>query len=370
MGFYVENRLIVVVEIEVGDDVFVEFPNFPGNALNEINLTESTKFTVPTLFLSLEDTIGFFDKYPLLDGQRIRISLSLADSAQKSYTFRIFSHRDTFSGNSTSVAIDGYLDCPTYWFTSSCAGVRGSTSEVISKIAERCGMTSAVSTTQDSQLWMQGNMTNAEFVQYLTKRGFSGTHSYMVSCVYLESMLVYRDVNNLPDSGYRVSLHTLSEGYYYASDYSITSNSGLNNGLGGYASMMREQRATVENEKTINELNVKTSNSFLNLDQSLARTIGRSQVFFSCLNPDVNQNLWQGLYQNNRYSKLFTVNCNLVIVSPTDLRPLCPFQLSSLTPNGDIDSIKSGTYITDTRSIVIRGSRYVERITATRLGYN
>ena len=269
-----------------------------------------------------------------------------------------------------TVAIDAYLNCPKYWFTSSCMGYKGSTSQVIKQVASTCGFGEDCDATQDTQLWMQGNMTYAEFVKYLTQKGFAGKGSYMMSGLTLSQSLVYKNVNNLPDSGVKVATFAESEGFFIATDFSVSSNSGLNNGGGGgYASLMRKQ-TTNANDTTYKTLDVKKKESNVNIDTNVVSEVQRSKVTFSYFNPEQAVNLWEGVYQNDRYSRLYTVNCNMIINSPTPLTLLTPYSLTAYNAEGAIDTKNSGTYIVDTRCMIIRGNKYGERISACRMGVN
>nr|DAH47950.1 MAG TPA: hypothetical protein [Caudoviricetes sp.] len=371
MAFNVNNMLEVVIEFEVEKGGFMEFPCVEMCTLTELNMTESVKFHVPLLYLQLEDGIGFFTKFPFIDGCRIRITILINSKTFQRVEFRVFNHNTILTRMGQTVTIDAYLNCPKYWFTSSCAGYRGSTSQVIKQIAETCGFGTDCDSTQDSQLWMQGNMTYAEFVKYLTQRGFGGKGSYMMSGLTLSQSLVYKNVNKLPDSGVKVATFTQSEGFFLATDFSINSNSGLNNGGGGgYASLMRMQTTSETKDTTYKTIDVKKKESNVNIDIDLVSEVQRSKVLFSHFNPEQSANLWEGVYQNDRYSRLYTINCNMIINSPTPLTLLTPYTLSAYNAEGVVDTQNSGTYIVDTRCMIIRGNKYGERITACRMGVN
>lgn len=370
MGFNVNNMLEVVIEFEVEKNGFMEFPCVAMCTLTELNMTESVKFHVPLLYLQLEDGIGFFNKFPFTDGCRIRVTILINSKVFQQVEFRVFNHNTVLTPTGQTVTIDAYLNCPKYWFTSSCVSYNGSTAQVIKQIANTCGFGVDCDSTQDTQLWMQGNMTYAEFVKYLTQRGFAGKGSYMMSGLTLSQSLVYKNVNNLPDSGYKVATFTESDGFFLATDFSVSSNSGLNNGGGGgYASLMRKQ-TTNANDITYKTLDVKKKESNVNIDTDVVSEVQRSKVIFSYFNPEQSVNLWEGVYQNDRYSRLYTINCNMIINSPTPLTLLTPYSLTAYNGEGVIDMKNSGTYIVDTRCMIIRGNKYGERISACRMGVN
>lgn len=370
MAFNVNNMLEVVLEFEVKKDEFMEFPCTEMCTLTELNMTESVKFHVPLLYLQLEDGIGFFTKFPFTDGCRIRVTILINSKVFQQVEFRVFNHNTVLTPTGQTVAIDAYLNCPKYWFTSSCMGYKGSTSQVIKQVASTCSFGADCDATQDTQLWMQGNMTYAEFVKYLTQKGFAGKGSYMMSGLTLSQSLVYKNVNNLPDSGVKVATFAESEGFFIATDFSVSSNSGLNNGGGGgYASLMRKQ-TTNANDTTYKTLDVKKKESNVNIDTNVVSEVQRSKVTFSYFNPEQAVNLWEGVYQNDRYSRLYTINCNMIINSPTPLTLLTPYSLTAYNAEGAIDTKNSGTYIVDTRCMIIRGNKYGERISACRMGVN
>lgn len=371
MGFNVNNMLEVVIEFETSKDTFTEFPCVEMCTLSELNLTESVKFHVPLLYLQLEDGVNFFGQFPFVDGSRIRVTILINSKAFQRVEFRMFNHVRTLTTMGHSVKIDAYLNCPKYWFGSSCASYRGSSSQVMKQIASLCKFESEVDSTQDAQLWMQGNLTYAEFVKYLTQRGFAGKGSYMMSGLTLSQTLLYKNVNKLKDSGIMVATYSQSSDFFNATDFNITSNSGLNNGSGGgYASLLRMQTTAEGTDKTYKNLDVTKKESNINIATDLISEVERSKVVFSYFNVDQSNNLWEGVYQNDRYSRLYSINCNMIINSPSPLTLLTPYSLSAYDANGVIDTKNSGTYIVDTRCIIIRGNKYGERISACRMGVN
>ena len=370
MAFNINNQLEVVIEFETSKEVFTEFPCTDVCTLSELNMTESVKFHVPLLYLQLEDGIEFFSHFPFTDGCRIRITILINSQPFQRAEFRVFNHISTLTAVGKTFKIDAYLNCPKYWFGSDCVGYRGSTSQVIQQIALLNKFQTDCDTTQDSQLWMQGNMSYADFVRYLTQHGFAGVGSYMMSGLSLTQTLVYRNVNKLTEANIKVATYADSPGFFKATDINISSNSGLNNGGGGgYASLLREQKTNAK-DATFNSLDVKLKEQNINIDTNLVSEVKRSKVQFSYFNPDQSPNLWQGVYQNDRYSRLYTINCNMIIDSPTPLTLLTPYSLSAYMPGGGVDTKNSGVYIVDTRCIIVRGNKYAERISSCRMGVN
>ena len=370
MAFNINNLLEAIIEVEVAKDTFLEFPCVDACMLSELNMTESVKFHVPLLYLQLEDGVEFFNQFAFVDGCRIRITILMGGKPFQGTVFRVFNHTSTLNPTGQTIKIDAYLDCPIYWFSSSCKGYRGSSAQVIREIANLCKLGCEADSTQDSQLWMQGNLSYAEFVRYLTQRGFAGKGSYMMSGLTLSSNLLYKNVNKISDPQVKVAAYTESSGFFKATDMNIYSNSGLNNGGGGgYASLMRKQDVSGE-DATYSKLNVTMKESNINFDTTLASDVSRSKVNFSYFNPDQSMNYWEGVYQNDRYSRLYTVNVDMIIDSPTPLTLLSPFSLSAYQSQGQIDAKNSGMYIVDTRCLIIRGNKYGERISACRMGVN
>lgn len=367
MGYKLQEKLELVVEFEQSGR-YVEFPfESNTNTLTELSMCESTKFIVPTVFLQLQDGCGFFKEYPMIDGQRVRVSLAVQGQVTKSRIFRIYSQSVMFDGVSDTAKIDGYLDCPIYRYTSSCAGYNMTTASAIQQIASQCGFKSDVAQTSDKQIWMQGNRTYSDFVTYLTQHGYAGAYSYMVSGLTLDSVLKYRDVNNINDPPFNMIVHSSRDGYIACTDINVSSNSGLTNGFGGYASTLVDMRDNVERK----DLTVKKNNRVLSVNTDLVRAIKRSNINYSLYRADLSPNYWDATYQNDRYARLYNVTASLMITLPSNVTLLSSINLAIFDQTGEkVNAKDSGSYIVDTRTIYIRGINYAERITATRMGIN
>lgn len=362
MSYKLRNKLEVSISITQNSNI-VDVPLDKYCALSELNITESTKYTVPLLYLELQDASQFFTSNPLSDGQLLTVSILTNGIALQQSKYRVYSFKTRFTGTAVTVQIDAYLDCPKYWFESSFNTYNNNTSSVISEIANKCNLKSDVVVTNDKQLWCQGNMTNSKFCHYLAKHGYKTSSSYMVLALNAKGTLIYRDVNNLKNDGYfSVTQYTQVENSYTATDVQVSSISGLNNCIGGgYGISLLDQ----EKNKIHDSLTVSKS---IDYNTEVAKSIKQSIVRFSNIRPDVSSNFWLGTYQNSRFSKLFSAEASLIINSYTQITLLNRINLTALLYDGTPDKINSGEYIVDTRTIIIRGVNYAERITACRLG--
>ena len=368
MGYKLQEKLELVIEFEY-EQAYVEFPfDTNQNTLTELSMCESTKFIIPTLYLQLEDGAGFFKQCPLVDGQRVRISLSVKGQVTNSRVFRIYSQSVMFNGISDQAKIDGYLDCPVYRYSSSCQGYNGTTANVIEQVASQCGLQADVIPTSDKQVWMQSNRTYSDFVTYLTCHGYAGANSYLVSGVTLDRILKYRDVNNIKDDPFNLIVHNSRDGYITCTDINVSSNSGLTNGFGGYASTMVNMLDSVERK----DLTVKKNNRTLSINTDLVREIKRSNIHYSLYRADLNPNYWDAEYQNDRYARLYNVTASMIITMPSEIHILSSLNLAIFDQTGGdkVNAKDSGLYIADTKTVYIRGTNYAERITATRMGIN
>lgn len=367
MGYKLKNKLELAIQFEVGSK-FVEFPLANESVLTELCITESTRIAVPTIYLKVNDGDGFFNLCPLLDGNRLTVSMIAEGKVLAKSVFRIFSFTSTFVGTSNSYTIEGYLDCPKYWLSSNCSVYDGNSSFVVSEIARICGLTAETDQTHDSQLWCQGNLTNSQFISYMTKHGFKNNTSYLVSALRTDGTLVYKDVNAIKDADVNVVAYSRRQGYVTATDINIRSNSGLNNATGGYASLMVDS-SLVREDQVYKNLTVTNLENILNLNAQVASGIKRDMVYHSLIGADQNSNYWLGTYQNTRYAKLYNVDCAMITDMPTPLSPLRSFKLA-VSESGNLNTSNSGLYIVDTKTIIIRGVVYAERINATRKGVN
>ena len=368
MGYQLKNRLDVAIEYEVSDGQYIELPLAQGTTLTELYMVESTKLSVPTLYVQIEDGLKYFTQYALLDGRRIAVSLSINGQPLVQSRFRIFGFSSNYNGKTTTYKIDGYLDCPLYWFGTSCNCYNGTSSYVISEVARLCGLNAYTDQTHDSQLWAQGNMTYNDFVSYVVKHGYRNNNSYMVRCLWLDKSLLYKDVNSITTPTANVIANSSKDGYFTCTDLNIKANSGLNNASGGYASIV--QTSDITGDNLYNKLTVNKGEAYLNTNQQINSQIKRGVVQYGYISPNMNENYWLGTYQNFRYAKLYNVDCAMIINNPSSLRPLSAFNLVANDTEDTMDTSDSGLYIVDTRTICIKGVTYAERINATRKGVN
>lgn len=361
MSYKLRNKLEVSITLTQNSNI-IDIPLDNYCALSELNITESTKYAVPLLYLELQDASQFFTRNPLYDGQLLTVSILTNGIALQQSKYRVYAFKTRFTGTAVTVQIDAYLDCPKYWFETSIRTFNSNSSSVISEIASKCGLKADVVSTNDKQLWCQGNMSNSKFCHYLASHGYKTKSSYMVVALNAESKLIYRDVNHIKDGYFNVTQYTQVENSYTATDVAVSSISGLNNCIGGgYGlKLVDQQKSKIHNDLTVTKS--------VDYNTEVADSISQSVVRFSNLRPDVTSNLWVGNYQNMRFSKLFSAEASMIINNYTKITLLNKINLTALLYDGAPDKVNSGEYIVDTRSIIIRGSNYAERITACRLG--
>lgn len=362
MGYQLKNKLTIAIYVEVNGQR-LEVPLTSQTTLTEMYLVESTRQSVPTLYLQLEDGDRFFSQCPLLDGQRIYVVVQPYNQQAVQYSFRVYSYSSQFNGLTNTYRIDGYLDCPKFWFGTSCGSYNGSTSSVINQVASQCGIFAECDTTHDSQLWMQNNRTFNDFVRYLTAYGYVNDNSYMVRSLNLNNTLVYRNVNAIVNHACEVVAYSQKEGAVLATDIRVKSNSGLNNAVGGYSSIM-------QGEQAYKNLTVDQTERNLALNADINSQIGRGKIGHSYVSFNQYSDYWKAAYQNLRYSKLYSVDCAFLTSQVTPLNPLKAFRLAVPESQGELDVSDSGLYIVDTRTICVRGVTYAERINGTRKGVN
>lgn len=361
MGYQLKNKLSLSIYVEHNQQL-VEIPLTGQTTLTQMYLVESTRQAVPTLYLELQDGDKFFSAYPILDGQRIVVVVQPYESVTRQYVFRVFSFSSNFTGITTQYKIDAYADHVNYWFGTSCEGYNGSTSSVIQTIASKCGLTSEVDATHDSQLWMQSNRTYNDFVSYLSSNGYVNDESYMVRCLRLDSTLVYKNVNQIKQPLCEVVVYTEKQGAVLATDANVKSNSGLNN--------MQNYSAVMQGPDAYTNLSFTPTENNLSINTQINSQVKRGKISYQYVGFNTYTDYWKARYQNNRFAKLYNVDCSFITPSVTDLSPLNAFQLSIPDSEGQLDVSDSGLYIVDTRTICVAGVSYAERINATRKGIN
>lgn len=363
-------------------DVTIGGVQLPDNefAFHRLSLVSDCKFFVPMMTLAFADPKDVLRKagVTLYDAIPIVISLGGNGAEKRNYEFRMFRYQQQHGGNVQQYKLNGYLDAPLYLGGSDTKGYKGTTSEVISQVASKCGLLAEVDSTTDSQQWWQANKRNSEFVRYLAQHGFKTEDSHMSVGLRLDKTLRYLDVNAIEDSNdVWLSYTKNASNVARLVDHAFSDPMGGNNFIRGYRSRMVDQKVdTPDTNYNDSTLNPRATTVGMNLD--IQSQIDRGKVEFSPLySPEqVHENWAKARHQNLRSQYLNNTTCKAFTPNQTGLDLFDSVKLdSSLAAKDNTDSdgaedSRAGQYIVSGKSIILVGKNYGESLSLVRGGLN
>lgn len=367
------NLYTVAGRLEVGIQINgVPYPLDSLNLLLFLQIGWTTRTKVPTCHFALSDVQHTMDVISLQDGIPITITIKPYGQDTRIYNFRKFHHEKSFNGVNFIYEVDGYLDNPMFWSGTATGSIQGTSSTVMNRIATACGMTYDGITTSDNQTWLPSNLTYGEWASSVTKRGYSGAQSYMVSGVDPTGpgKLIYKDVNNLPDPTTKMVFGQFQEGYIACTQYRPYANSGMGNKFQGYQHTRHDQSALVTaTPQPIDQLQYVPDVSGYYLNTSVAKDMGQGYRSYGGIDVgNTHTNYEQAIYQNQRFSSLFSLGVEFLCLTPTNLTLLDKFTFSVDTDTQKTDVAYAGTYTVGAMALYIQGATYAEKVLGIRMG--
>jgi hypothetical protein len=367
VGYSVQGKLEVSIFING-----TEFPLDTMNTLNFMHITWWTRGMLPLCHFGVFDARHSLDNIELQDGIPIRIVIKPLSSPSVTYNFRKFDHKKFFNGTGFEYTVDGYLDYPLYWAGTSNGGIRGTSTDVLSQIASRCGLKFNGVTTNDSQLWMQRNRTYGEFALQIKRRGYASDSSYMELGVNPDGTMSYVDVQSLPDPTQTVVLGQYMQGGITAVDYVPHASSGLPNKMTGYQNTRFDQSIVGSSLSSPNSQVSFTPDSKSPLfNTTIQSTIARGYQSYGGLDVgNVHANYEKAIYQNRRFANTYSLSVEFLIQTPTTFRLFDTFTFSVDQEVNKQDVAFAGIYTVAGKTLAITGAQYSEKILGVRNGTN
>lgn len=367
-SYIVQGRIEVSILING-----VQFPLDMMNLLHFLHIGFSTRTKLPTCHFAISDAQHTLDTINLQDGIPITISIKPQTSPTTTYNFRKFSHKKTFNGTCFVYEIDGYLNSPLFWTGTTTTSIRGTSSDVMSQIASKCGLTYNGASTNDSQLWIPRNRTWGEFAKAVCNRGYISDQSYMVSGIDGSGTLFYKDANDLSDPKVNITLGQVVNGSYTAINYTPIASSGITNKVQGYQHT-RYNQSMIQPEFTSQPL---ATVDFVPdvpgyyVNQSIPQQITQGYRSFGGVDVgNTHDSYEQAVYQNRRFASLYSLGVKFQLYTPTVLTLFDRFSFSVDTESQKQDLPYAGAYSVAAKAICITGTTYAELLLGVRQGVN
>lgn len=375
MAFEIEDRVSIRLFLGGVEVLFSKI-----NSLNFLHMGSSSKLGVPMIHLSLSDPTEIISNRKLLgEGSSIRVMLSsgVGFKTVKTYLFRLNKHRKLAAAPSTTYEMDGYLDVPAYWIQTALKPRKGSSYQVLSEIAEDCGLEFEGDTTSDEQVWIPGNLKYYAWAKNIAERGYRSETSAMKLCLEMDGTLLYKDVCNLLQADHKVSLISKTPGHILATDFRPDTSAGFNNVRHSYKSAVVYQNI-LNNQTDFNkydeEVTVEQHSdevTFLR-NSDISNQVTRGSVRFQPLDfGNVHENYHRAKYQGSRLNGLFSLVGSVVTGDVTDVRVFDNLQMNLSSSSGtEHEKPYSGLYKVGGRVVYVNGSNYYEKFDVLRRAYS
>ncbi len=365
--YALSGRLEVGIQINGTD-----FPLDTFNLLNFLQIGWTTRTNLPTCHFAISDVRHTLDNLSLQDGIPLTITIAPYGQATTTYNFRKFNHVKTFNGQCFQYEIDGYLDNPLFWTGTVTAGFTGTSGDLMSSVASKCGMTYDGVQTADSQLWLPRNRTYGEWTSFVVPRGYIDDSSCMVAGVDPTGAgkLIYKNVTNLPDPTVTVVFGQQVSGSLTCSNYAPAASSGMGNKFQGYQHTRYGQSMTSATPSTaMSQMTFTPDVSGYYLNTDISQQIGQGYRTFGGIDVgNTHEKYDQAIYQNRRLASLYSLGVEFLMMSPSSLTLLdkFTFQVDNETQKQDLPY--AGTYTIGAKALFIQGGTYAEKLLGIRMG--
>jgi len=372
---------MIILENTVFIDIKIDGNSIPDsyNLISIIALTEGNGTLFPACVLIFNDLSGnLTDQLNLTDGNSLTVTTGKTPEDVSTVTrqYRVFGVRQQISPAGPQIKVVGIYDAPAFTTANVREGLKGTTDQVMQKIAEICQLEydGPSITTNDSQVWLNICRNRATFVKDLARHGYIDPYSAMDCIVTSLGVLKYKNLADLIDDPPTYTLfHNVPPGGIKGKAYIVkqakdSSTSGMMNSWQNYGST--KVIHSLDGAQTVEDkLEVKTSGKYLILNQQVSDTVGMSRVETSPLDcSNVHSKYERAYYQNIRLLGLFCEKVSVLITEATDIQLYDTIYYRQ----ADADLMKaaepSDIYLVVGKSVFVKGSQsYAERLEICRM---
>lgn len=374
--------------LDIKDKLYLDI-QFDGRslALDKLNLIDflhmscSTRLAVPMLHLRLKDVSqDSLSKKGLHSGSTITILLRTGYDTKpiEKYVFRLNSWRELRKEGAMLYELDGYLDLPIYWNSSSFKQFTGTSTQTLEAISKACQLKGFKGDAcNDSQVWTFDNVTWHEAARRISERGFNSETSCMQLAVELDGTLMYHNVAQMSAASSSFVFPGGSmDGYHPVVSYSPRSVTGSKNNQYGYRRTRIEQDLLNTKVWLIHDKVAfhKSEQGSLQVDNSVRNQLKQNKVDFAPIDVgNVHETYERAVYQNRRVSALFNTGLDLLVPAPTTVKIFDTVSVLFNTTTGSTSAnIKqyNGDYLVSSRVVCLQGQEVVEKLELTRRTLN
>lgn len=347
------------------------------NSIDYIHIVESVRLHLPMLTMRFSDTTKFLTRNNLLvDGIRIGIGIQIEGNLN-TYYFRLFSHKEEPNAEG-KYTLTGYYDSIDFWNTTARKDTPGTSEEIISALAEKCGLYyDGGTSTNDTQQWLPGNKKICTFVMDVCNHAYVDDQSCMAVGVTALGELRFKNLtkfNDFPVMGnYASASSPPSNGQVDPIvDHKVLNRSGFFNNQTAYDNVRYEQDAQSTTESQVHsKVDVVKNSKRLMVSTEVNAKVGAGTVSHSPIDcGNVHDKYERAYYQNMRLANLFSYGMEILVPKYVKASILDAVNCHVTVPDIETDPAASGKYLVTSKVLYIQGLNYYYKLEIYRHGVN
>mgnify|MGYP003618092652 CR=1 FL=1 len=189
------------IKEQIGVELFLNDQPVPTgqSTYGTIQVVETIKYVVPFMRFDLDDTtFKLADERQITEGTKIKSRFYRFSDENKAPFSKFIVMRKPTGQRSPEGTTPQYwyafLDAPEYWGKVEQMSVRGTSADVVTEVAGKCGLKPFVDPTADNQVWLNYNDTLARFLKKTVAHGYVDNSSTMALACTARHELLYRDL--------------------------------------------------------------------------------------------------------------------------------------------------------------------------------
>jgi hypothetical protein len=290
------------------------------NLVSEIRITEHAMYSVPTCTLTLVDISSILNnELALRDGTKLNIRIGKTKEKSKSFDFIVYNSQFGTDSGSTAWIINCILDVPLFTHQVLNLGIKGTTNEVLSQVATKCGLAYTGTPTDDSQNWINFGTTAPFFVQNLVDHGYVNDTSCMMVACNGNKQLIYRNLTESIAKTENVDdfyINVRNPGQDIQTNQCIIyTNSGFRNMWNGLT--FKRKFDGICGESFLDKLKIDKAkkSKYLSMNNDIRATIDYSRTDTTDFNVgNVHNNYFKAAYNNLRRRGLFSIYADILLL--------------------------------------------------------
>lgn len=362
------------------------------NLFKDIMLVESVASLCASAKISLNDHADVLKKqFAFSDGNSFSIIMGKdpADIRTTERKYVLFSVKPSpLSGYDSGSELLAYSNFPSYITKSNRASYKGTSEDVLRRVAEENGLTftgpsdDGSTAPTDSQVWLNSCQSPALFAQHqVARHGYTDDSSGMVLAVTSLGEMKYRNIVDLaltpPEKVDHYFLHNAaysgeesSKLIYSVREARYKSDAGLMNNYINYGAIRAGPNLTGEHD-VYDKVDVAIGDTdYLVINKDISDAVGKTaRIDYSNVDcGNTHPNYYKAFNQNIRVLAMFTERISLITYEPTAVGILDPVIFKQTNVSNTEPAKETDVYIVLGKTIMIHnGQNYVERIELGRM---